>query len=190
MKRYILIMACVLVLAGCGQKITLLPDLDGHVGEVTVTAKTGETVVLNEANQTVSGKEDVYVMTDEEVAKEFADVIEAQPEPTARFLLYFASDSVELTAQSKELFPDIIKSFKERKSTDVSVVGHADRLGDSKYNFALSLRRAKHITDMLIKMGVPAEYIETGSHGEENPLIPTPDNTSEPRNRRVEVLVR
>lgn len=32
--------------------------------------------------------------------------------------------------------------------------------------------------------------LEITSHGEANPLVPTGDNVSEPRNRRVEVTVR
>jgi outer membrane protein OmpA-like peptidoglycan-associated protein len=32
--------------------------------------------------------------------------------------------------------------------------------------------------------------IEVTSHGERNPLVQTPDNTAEPKNRRVEVTVR
>jgi len=33
-------------------------------------------------------------------------------------------------------------------------------------------------------------HITIESHGEKNPLVPTPDDTEEPRNRRVEVTVR
>jgi len=36
---------------------------------------------------------------------------------------------------------------------------------------------------------VPANITVT-SHGEGNPLIKTADNVSEPRNRRVEVVIR
>ncbi len=38
--------------------------------------------------------------------------------------------------------------------------------------------------------GVDPKGIRTTSHGEGNPLIPTKDNVAEPRNRRVEVIVR
>ena len=34
------------------------------------------------------------------------------------------------------------------------------------------------------------DLIEVRSHGETELLVPTPDNTDEPRNRRVEVKVR
>ena len=44
--------------------------------------------------------------------------------------------------------------------------------------------------DILIGLGVGPDIIRIFSHGEGNPLIPTPDDVPEPRNRRVEVLVR
>lgn len=189
MKK-ILAIICLLVLAGCGQKIVLLPDLDGHVGQVTVTAKSGETVVLDQANQALSGKDSVSTLTDEEVRSTFGAAMDAQPEPTAKFILYFKSDSTTLNGDSLKLFPDIMKAYEARKSTDVSVIGHSDALGDKQYNYQLSVRRAEKVKKMLVDKGMDEGIIQTISHGEENPLIPTPDGKSEPRNRRVEVRIR
>ena len=44
--------------------------------------------------------------------------------------------------------------------------------------------------DLLVAAGLDAALVEVASHGESNPLVPTPDNTAEARNRRVEVTVR
>jgi len=54
----------------------------------------------------------------------------------------------------------------------------------------LSNRRARAVTDLLIEKGIDKDQIETTSHGEENPIVKTEDNVSEPKNRRVEVFVR
>jgi outer membrane protein OmpA-like peptidoglycan-associated protein len=54
----------------------------------------------------------------------------------------------------------------------------------------LSTERARHVRDQLVEKGVDAELISVTSHGEDNPLIPTPDEVAEPKNRRVEVVVR
>lgn len=190
MKKYIFFTLCLILLAGCGQTIVLMPDLNGHVGEVTVTSKDGETVTLNKANQAVSGKNDVHILSDAELQSTFGEALAAQPEPTARFLLHFFSDSAKLKPESKALIPDIMESYRTRSSTDVSVIGHTDTVGEKQYNYDLSVRRAKAVKDLLEAQGIPADIIQTTSHGEENPLIPTPDGKSEPRNRRVEVLVR
>ena len=69
-------------------------------------------------------------------------------------------------------------------------VGHADATGSDAVNLDLSLRRAKSVRAALIAAGVSAEIIETGYHGANNPLIPTPRGAPELRNRRVEITIR
>jgi outer membrane protein OmpA-like peptidoglycan-associated protein len=132
----------------------------------------------------------VTTLSDAQVQAEFGAAMAAQPLPTARFILNFLSDSSKLTNESKKLFPDIMQSWRDRNSTDVSVIGHTDTMGEKQYNYDLSVRRAKKVRDLLVKAGMPEDIIQMTSHGEENPLIPTPDGKPEPRNRRVEVLVR
>ena len=46
------------------------------------------------------------------------------------------------------------------------------------------------IRDQLVAAGLDTRLVEVTSHGETNPVVPTPDNTAEARNRRVEVTVR
>jgi len=46
------------------------------------------------------------------------------------------------------------------------------------------------VADMLKEKGLKARELTVESHGERNPLVKTPDNTQEPKNRRVEVSVR
>jgi len=192
MTKYALILLACLMLAGCGggQTIVLLPDLDGHVGEVTVTSEDGRTATLNQANQAVTGTTKVTTLSDTQIQSEFGAAMAAQPLPTARFILHFHNDSAKLTNESQKLLPNIMRSWRDRNSNDVSVIGHTDTMGEKQYNYDLSVRRAKKVRDLLVQAGMPAQIIEMTSHGEENPLIPTPDGKSEPRNRRVEVLVR
>ena len=47
-----------------------------------------------------------------------------------------------------------------------------------------------HIQNLLEEQGIDPTFILTTSHGEGNPLVPTADNVLEPRNRRVEVIIR
>ena len=73
---------------------------------------------------------------------------------------------------------------------EVIVIGHTDTTGGAAANLALGLKRAATVRQLLIDTGIEAELVEINSHGEGNPLIRTPDNTPEPRNRRVEIAVR
>ncbi len=196
MKRLLLLLGMVLVLAGCGKEsFVLLPDLDGKVGAIAVTPEQGSPVVVDTAYTAVevhskSESGEPESVSKERVQRVFGKALQAAPERPARFILYFFHDSTRLKPDSAKLLPDVVQAWKDRTSTDVSVIGHTDSMGDATYNYGLSLRRAKRIGTWLIRQGLPRDIVQIISHGEENPLVPTKDGVSEPRNRRVEVIVR
>ena len=70
------------------------------------------------------------------------------------------------------------------------VIGHTDRVGTLTRNDALSLQRAARMRDELVKAGVDPAKIRVEGRGEREPLVPTPDEVAEPRNRRVEINIR
>jgi outer membrane protein OmpA-like peptidoglycan-associated protein len=70
------------------------------------------------------------------------------------------------------------------------VIGHTDSVGGITGNDKLSLARAERMREMMIGMGIPAERIQAAGRGKRELLVPTEDNVSEARNRRVEISVR
>ena len=106
------------------------------------------------------------------------------------FTLHFRFESDALTAESTALVPEVLKTVKGLAVPEVIVVGHTDTMGDPKANLALGRKRAKSVSDILVKAGLAPSTIEVTSHGEGDLLVKTPDNTAEPRNRRVEITVR
>jgi outer membrane protein OmpA-like peptidoglycan-associated protein len=46
------------------------------------------------------------------------------------------------------------------------------------------------VRETLIQLGLQSAFIRAVGQGERAPLVPTPDEQPEPRNRRVEVIVR
>ena len=175
--------------------VVLVPDPNGTVGSITVSNQSGS-VTMDTANQatTVKGPTtspstpvDLEKGTIEKV---FSEAIAIQPLPPVHFILYFQKASTALTTESTQLLPAILTAIQERNATDISVVGHTDTAGDKQYNLRLSKRRADVVASRLIEKGVDQKYIQTTSHGEENPIVKTADNVSEPLNRRVEVVVR
>ena len=120
----------------------------------------------------------------------YGGALAAEPEQAVRFLLYFESGTSRLTIESEAQLPEIHRTIAQRQSKDISVIGHTDRVGSDEDNRVLSLERARMVADLLISQGAATEDLEITSHGESNPLIPTPDDTPEPKNRRVEVIVR
>jgi outer membrane protein OmpA-like peptidoglycan-associated protein len=184
--------------AGCASKpnvFVLLSDPDGQTGSITVSNPAGSQV-LDQPGQATKVKGDdkapgkPYQMKEEELAELFGAALAAQPEAPVRFILYFETDSTDLTAESLALIPEIVGIIEERGSTDTSVIGHTDTAGAPEYNLRLSKRRAEWVGQMLISRGVDPAILDITSHGEENLLIETGDEVVEPRNRRVEVTVR
>ncbi len=200
MKKFTTLLMSVsllLVLVGCGARsmVVLIPDPDGSVGQVVVANEGGQQI-LTKANESVrvtdqkTAPSEVTTLSAEEVRATFSDALAAQPLPPAQFILYFLQGSDQLTAESKEVIPQIIQTIRDRKSTDIVVSGHTDTVGAMEYNYRLSLERAKVLYDILVDSGAVPTHITVTSHGEGNPLVKTADNVSEPRNRRVEVVIK
>ncbi len=172
----------------------LLSDSDGTVGRARVSNTAGS-VDLTEARAATRVSADtlpspVVVLSEADVQREFGDALAALPPPPQAFTLYFQFESEDLTPESKAMLGRTLQAVKERPVPDVLVVGHTDTTGAPGPNFQLALRRANAVRTLLLAAGLPDDAIAIASHGESQPLIPTPDDTYEPRNRRVLITVR
>lgn len=204
-------LACTLLLAGCAaprplapaptppaepmNAVVLLPDADGKVGRVIVSNQAGSQT-LDRAGDTTrildagTAPTEPAAMSAAEIEATFGAALSAQPPPPHRFILYFEQGTTELTPASRDEVPAIVATARESFSVDTSVVGHSDTAGDARANLELSLRRALAVGALLVAAGIDPGALDIASHGETNLLVPTRDNVSEPRNRRVEVTVR
>ena len=126
----------------------------------------------------------------DDVERLFGAALEALPPEPRHFTLYFKFESDELTEESTRLVPTILAVVKQRSDPEVAVVGHTDTMGPPKANVELAMKRAAFVGKLLVAAGLSASILELVSHGEAALLIRTPDETPEPRNRRVEITVR
>jgi outer membrane protein OmpA-like peptidoglycan-associated protein len=92
--------------------------------------------------------------------------------------------------KSQVLLPNIFKAIQERHSTDIEVIGHTDTTGTSEFNQELGLKRAQAVAETLRSMGMNTANMSVASHGDRDLLVQTPKGVPEPKNRRVEVIVR
>ena len=102
---------------------------------------------------------------------------------------YFEFDSDVLTDESRRLIPTILTTVKDRGAREVTIVGHTDSMGDKPDNFALGLKRAATVRDLLLAAGLDKSLVDVTSLGESDPLVPTANGKAEPQNRRVEIVV-
>ena len=175
--------------------VVLLPDSDTNVtGRASVSNSAGS-VDLSAARDSVLAipariPGPVTTMSEEEVQRVFGAALAALPPAPQHFTLYFKFESNELTDESRALVPEILSLVSQRAVPEVLVVGHTDTMGAPKANIELGLNRATTVRALLVQAGLDPSTVEMVSHGETDLLIKTPDETPEPRNRRVEISVR
>jgi outer membrane protein OmpA-like peptidoglycan-associated protein len=194
--RYGLILACLGLLTGCystKEWVVLLPGEDGQVGAVAVKGKEHTEILdapLTSAVIDTRGQVKRRAVDETQVQETFGRALAAQPPQSISFTLYFVHDSTETVPASQPTLEALFTEVARRLAVEVQITGHTDRVGTVAYNDRLSLNRAEAVRDMLIQRGLRASFIRAVGRGEREPLIPTPDEQPEPRNRRVEIIVR
>jgi OmpA-OmpF porin, OOP family len=175
--------------------VVLLPDSDtGRTGRARVSNASGSRDLATERTATLATANrrpgPVGTLSEADVDRLFGDALSALPSTARRFTLHFQFESDELTAESRAMVGEILAAVKERVMPEVLVVGHTDTMGTTSANFELGLKRATTVRNLLVDAGLESSLIDLISHGEGEPVIQTPDDTPEPRNRRVEIAVR
>lgn len=130
------------------------------------------------------------IMPEAEIKKRFGKVLAAAPKKPVSFILYFKPHEMALTTESQTTFNRAIETIKTRPLSMVDVIGHTDTVGNSKLNIDVSLKRAKYIKNMLSSQDVKLLALNTKGFGEEDLLVKTADNVSEPLNRNVEIYIK
>lgn len=195
MCRALIAVACALLLAGCARQalFVVLPNAEtGEVGAITV-AQDGSETTLNRAFASAESRSGSVAPVAEsrgDIGVIFRSALLAQPILPHRFRLYFIFDSDQLTAASVEAYRAVFDDIKQRAAYEIEVVGHTDTVGALAYNQALSLARAAAIRDRLARDGLDPGKMAIAGRGKLDLLVPTADQVREPRNRRVEILVR
>jgi outer membrane protein OmpA-like peptidoglycan-associated protein len=195
MWRTTLALASMLLLAGCPRQalFVVLPNAEGS-GVGAITVEDGKTVTTLDqpyaTAETRAGSSAPVEETQGNISVIFRSAIAARPILPHHFRLYFILGSDNLTPESKAAYDAVFDDIKQRPVYEIEVIGFTDTLGDLRYNQALSLRRAEAIRDKLVRDGLDGQAISTAGRGKHDLLVPTADQTPEPRNRRVEITVR
>jgi len=103
--------------------------------------------------------------------------------------ILFAPNSIELTPRAAQILSAIAAVTAKYDSTYLVVNGYTDTAGPNDRNLELSQKRAEAVARALGEAGVDAHRISAHGFGSQFLKIPTGPNVSEPRNRRVEILI-
>ncbi len=111
--------------------------------------------------------------------------------PSADMNIMFATGSADLTPGAVQQLRTLGQALTHESmgQSKFMIEGHTDTVGDRQMNQSLSEKRAAAVASFLVQeFRLPAERLSTRGVGEEHLLVPTGDNTSEPRNRRVHIV--
>ena len=114
----------------------------------------------------------------------------AAPAPARTFLVFFDWNRADLNDRARQIVGEAARARTSQAVTRIEVNGYTDTSGSAQYNQGLSVRRANAVAAELVRLGVPRQEIVAQGFGETNLLVATPDNTREPQNRRVEIILR
>ena len=136
------------------------------------------------------------VLSKEELKSHFGDILAIpNPEPLL-YILYFKKNEMEMTPSSQELIKEILIKIVEKAPCMVDIIGHTDTVGSNQSNIKKSFKQAKYVTSIVkeevLKLLKSKKNISltTLGHGEEDLLIPTPDNHTNEKNRNVEIFIK
>ena len=100
--------------------------------------------------------------------------------------VYFGFDKYNLTSENKDkATSNASKLSALNADTTVTVSGNTDEWGSDEYNYALGLKRANSVKDVLVANGVTAN-VALVSLGESSPVCTEKTKDCWAKNRRVE----
>lgn len=115
----------------------------------------------------------------------------------AKVLVFDYSEKVSFDSGRSELKPEGLPVLNRQAEiltgyfpgVDVYVCGHTDSTGGDDLNLALSLDRARVVSDYLVARGVPKERLKVQGFGKEYPNDTNETPAGRANNRRTELIL-
>ncbi|MEX3947738.1 OmpA family protein [Paraburkholderia sp. EG287B] len=195
LPRYMALTLCV-CLCACStpDKITLLPNPDGSVGNVIVHSGSKTQVIdkaYTRADVSKGGAIEQTAGNKAAVETQYGDLLAAEPPRPRTFTINFVFDSAtQLAPESTATVAELKKVLASWPAPHLTVVGHTDMAGSQEFNDRLSMRRAQSVASFLVKSGIPAQQIEVAGRGKREPLVHTADGVPNQANRRAVITVQ
>ena len=149
--------------------------------------KVGSFVGLDDKNKAPSK---IEMMSEDEIKSRYATLFQATPIKPKTYIVYFKTNSTELTDASKTVLKEALKSIERRSPCMVDVIGHTDTVGSHAINSKISLKRANFVKSMIITEKIKTISLTAKGYGEEDLLMKTSDNVANAENRNVEIFIK
>jgi peptidoglycan-associated lipoprotein len=182
MKRKLLALTLVALLAGCGSSVKLddVPVEDKSGTNVTAAGSGG----AGTQSGTGVGSGSVAPL---DVTKDTPNV--AGPTGVGR-IVYFDYDSFVIKPEFQSVIDAHARWLKANAARKAVIEGHTDERGGREYNLALGQKRSEAVRRALGLLGVPDNQVDPVSFGKEKPADAGHDEAAYAKNRRAEIAYR
>ncbi|PCE64420.1 OmpA family protein [Sediminicola luteus] len=103
--------------------------------------------------------------------------------------LNFETDKFEIKGPAIKELKRLHSYLKQDSRYHIAIMGHTDNVGGSDYNHELSQKRAKAVSDYLIKLGIDKGRIQWEGYGNDKPVDTNNTEIGRKTNRRVEFVI-
>jgi outer membrane protein OmpA-like peptidoglycan-associated protein len=110
--------------------------------------------------------------------------------PARSYLVFFDPNAAALTDRARQIIAEAASMTKAIHVRQFIVTGYTDAVGTPSDRYAIALERAKTVADQLVADGADRSILSVGSYGSTYQLVPDPDGTAVPQNRRVEIIIQ
>lgn len=178
---------------GCAfsTEVILLDGYKKHTAIIVTTSKGSVRIdkplvaVTVSANDTISKPKK---LTQSQVEAITGAIYKTSNKKQYRFVFYF--NKLNLVAKSKKELQNFLTRLSSLQNPYINIIGNTDTIGTAEDNKVLGLKRVQKIAAIIDASHIKYLKMDLSSNSELNLAVPTPDETGEPRNRRVEVLVQ
>jgi outer membrane protein OmpA-like peptidoglycan-associated protein len=102
----------------------------------------------------------------------------------------FDIDSTQLKSSAGSSLEALAGVLRNHDQMTLRIVGHTDSSGEYDYNLHLSELRAKAVADQLIRLGLPAEDIQSEGRGDLDTRHENLPSYKSSLKRRVEIYIK
>jgi len=103
-------------------------------------------------------------------------------------VLYNKSETA-ISEPYKNLLNALVKEYKTKTNSNISITGHTDNEGELDYNKELSCKRANEVKDYLLSKGIAENRLIVNCKGETMPAYANTTDGGKHLNRRVELKI-
>lgn len=165
------------VFAGCSDKANVGVD----ESSTSSSSDVGSGSNFSDSNSTISGD-----LSDSGVAGDGGSKYGSSDNLKS---VYFGFDKFSVDGSNLDAVKDNANVILATQYSQVRVQGNTDEWGSDEYNYALSLKRASSVKDVLVRNGVPSEKIKLVSYGESKPKCLEKTKECWQENRRVDFVL-